>query len=119
MAKLKSNLLPDPDCKVEPFVRMASPSHEEPHHAVNSVRTSPSSPTGNNGTLRGNQPMKPQLVRIEVLGDAKVGKTSLICSLVSRHFSERVPAVLLNVQIPAEENNENVIISITDTSCTF
>jgi GTPase SAR1 family protein len=62
--------------------------------------------------------LKPQVVRIEVLGDDKVGKTSLICSLVSRHFSERVPAVLLNVQIPAEENNENVIISITDTSCT-
>lgn len=63
-------------------------------------------------------PLKPQVVRIEVLGDEKVGKTSLICSLVSRHFSERVPSVLLDVQIPAEESDENVIISITDTSCT-
>lgn len=62
-------------------------------------------------------PLKPQVVRIEVLGDEKVGKTSLICSLVSRHFSEKVPSVLLNVQIPAEESDENVIISITDTSC--
>lgn len=61
--------------------------------------------------------LKPQVVRIEVLGDEKVGKTSLICSLVSRHFSEKVPSVLLNVQIPAEESDENVIISITDTSC--
>ncbi|KUF81414.1 Mitochondrial Rho GTPase 1 [Phytophthora nicotianae] len=61
-------------------------------------------------------PLKPQVVRIEVLGDEKVGKTSLICSLVSRHFSEKVPSVLLNVQIPAEESDENVIISITDTS---
>jgi hypothetical protein len=26
--------------------------------------------------------------------------------------------VLLNVQIPAEESDENVVISITDTSCT-
>ncbi|RLN37849.1 hypothetical protein BBJ28_00000471, partial [Nothophytophthora sp. Chile5] len=60
--------------------------------------------------------LKPQVVRIEVLGDEKVGKTSLICSLVSRHFSEKVPSVLLNVQIPAEESDENVIISITDTS---
>ncbi|DBA01584.1 TPA: hypothetical protein N0F65_011340 [Lagenidium giganteum] len=60
--------------------------------------------------------LKPQVVRIEVLGDEKVGKTTLICSLVSRHFSEKVPSVLLNVQIPAEESNENVIISITDTS---
>ena len=64
-------------------------------------------------------PLKPQVVRIEVLGDEKVGKTSLICSLVSRHFSEKVPSVLLNVQIPAEESDENVVISITDTSCTF
>lgn len=63
--------------------------------------------------------LKPQVVRIEVLGDEKVGKTSLICSLVSRHFSEKVPSVLLNVQIPAEESDENVIISITDTSCAF
>ncbi|CAI5720071.1 unnamed protein product [Peronospora destructor] len=61
-------------------------------------------------------PLKPQVVRIEVIGDEKVGKTSLICSLVSRHFSERVPSVLLDVQIPAEESDENVIISITDTS---
>ncbi|KAI9907499.1 hypothetical protein PsorP6_003723 [Peronosclerospora sorghi] len=61
-------------------------------------------------------PIKPQIVRIEVLGDEKVGKTSLICSLVSRHFSEKVPSVLLTVQIPAEESDENVIISITDTS---
>ncbi|KAF4322978.1 hypothetical protein BBO99_00001060 [Phytophthora kernoviae] len=60
--------------------------------------------------------LKPQVVRIEVLGDEKVGKTSLICSLVSRHFSEKVPSVLLNVQIPAEESDENVVISITDTS---
>ncbi|KAJ0392688.1 hypothetical protein P43SY_003152 [Pythium insidiosum] len=59
------------------------------------------------GGVREKLPLKPQVVRIEVLGDEKVGKTSLICSLVSRHFSERVPAVLLNVQIPAEENNEN------------
>lgn len=63
-------------------------------------------------------PLKPQVVRIEVLGDEKVGKTSLICSLVSRHYSEKVPSVLLNVQIPAEESDENVVISITDTSCT-
>ncbi|TYZ63599.1 hypothetical protein PybrP1_004809 [[Pythium] brassicae (nom. inval.)] len=61
-------------------------------------------------------PLKPQVVRIEVLGDEKVGKTSLICSLVSRHYSEKVPSVLLNVQIPAEESDENVVISITDTS---
>ncbi|KAL7693179.1 putative small GTPase, EF-hand domain pair, P-loop containing nucleoside triphosphate hydrolase [Plasmopara halstedii] len=61
-------------------------------------------------------PLKPQVVRIEVLGDEKVGKTSLVCSLVSRHFSEKVPSVLLNVQIPAEESDENVVISITDTS---
>jgi hypothetical protein len=66
---------------------------------------------------RGKIPLKPHVVRIEVLGDEKVGKTSLICTLVSRHFSEKVPSLLLNVQIPAEENNENVVISITDTLC--
>lgn len=64
-------------------------------------------------------PLKPQTVHIEVLGDEKVGKTSLICSLVSRHFNERVPPTLLNVQIPAEESDEDVVISITDTSCTL
>ncbi|CCI42034.1 unnamed protein product [Albugo candida] len=63
-------------------------------------------------------PLKPQTVHIEVLGDEKVGKTSLICSLVSRHFNERVPPTLLNVQIPAEESDEDVVISITDTSST-
>ncbi|GLD95169.1 hypothetical protein PINS_up003794 [Pythium insidiosum] len=38
------------------------------------------------GGVREKLPLKPQVVRIEVLGDEKVGKTSLICSLVSRHF---------------------------------
>lgn len=73
--------------------------------------------SSNNNVSREKLHLKPQVVRIEVLGDEKVGKTSLICSLVSRHYSEKVPSVLLNVQIPAEESDENVIISITDTSC--
>lgn len=90
------------------------------------ARSSSRTPTGSDaqtatsssvGAAREKLHLKPQVVRIEVLGDEKVGKTSLICSLVSRHYSEKVPSVLLNVQIPAEESDENVIISITDTSC--
>uniref|UniRef100_K3WQH7 EF-hand domain-containing protein n=1 Tax=Globisporangium ultimum (strain ATCC 200006 / CBS 805.95 / DAOM BR144) TaxID=431595 RepID=K3WQH7_GLOUD len=83
-----------------------------------SERDAPSA-SASNSTLSSSREklhLKPQVVRIEVLGDEKVGKTSLICSLVSRHYSEKVPSVLLNVQIPAEESDENVIISITDTS---
>jgi hypothetical protein len=86
-----------------------------------SERDAPSA-SASNSTLSSSREklhLKPQVVRIEVLGDEKVGKTSLICSLVSRHYSEKVPSVLLNVQIPAEESDENVIISITDTSCTL
>lgn len=77
------------------------------------------SASSSSSTPREKLHLKPQVVRIEVLGDEKVGKTSLICSLVSRHYSEKVPSVLLNVQIPAEESDENVVISITDTSCTL
>ncbi|KAF1315210.1 Gtpase, partial [Globisporangium splendens] len=86
--------------------------------AGGSERDAPSASASNNtlSPSREKLHLKPQVVRIEVLGDEKVGKTSLICSLVSRHYSEKVPSVLLNVQIPAEESDENVTISITDTS---
>ena len=58
-------------------------------------------------------------VRILILGDEKVGKTSMISTLVSQHFSEKVPALLHDVQIPAEESQEHVVTTIVDSSCTF
>lgn len=55
-------------------------------------------------------------VRILVLGDEKVGKTSLISTFVSQHFSERVPSIMHPVQIPAEENQDEVSTLIMDSS---
>ncbi len=57
-----------------------------------------------------------QTVRILVVGDEKVGKSSLISTLVSQHFSEQVPSIMHDVQIPAEESQENVVTLIMDSS---
>lgn len=59
-----------------------------------------------------------EVVRLLVLGDEKVGKTSVISTLVSQHFGEKVPARLHDVQLPAEENQQHVGTIISDSSCT-
>uniref|UniRef100_A0A4W5L579 Miro domain-containing protein n=1 Tax=Hucho hucho TaxID=62062 RepID=A0A4W5L579_9TELE len=55
-------------------------------------------------------------IRLMVLGDEKVGKSSLISALVSQHSSEHVPRVLHDIVIPTEDTRENVVISLHDTS---
>ncbi|KAK4536698.1 hypothetical protein CDCA_CDCA09G2723 [Cyanidium caldarium] len=55
-------------------------------------------------------------VRIAVVGDRAAGKTSLIKTLISEEFDERVPATLPTVVIPPEVVPEKVNVSIVDTS---
>ncbi|KDO25194.1 hypothetical protein SPRG_22239 [Saprolegnia parasitica CBS 223.65] len=59
---------------------------------------------------------KQRTIRLMVLGDEKVGKSSLISALVSQHSSEHVPRVLHDIVIPTEDTRENVVISLHDTS---
>uniref|UniRef100_A0A7S2S1L2 EF-hand domain-containing protein n=1 Tax=Rhizochromulina marina TaxID=1034831 RepID=A0A7S2S1L2_9STRA len=59
-------------------------------------------------------------VKILVLGDDGVGKSSLICTLISNHFSEReMPAVYKDVSIPPEATEDGVQVIIMDSSQTM
>lgn len=55
-------------------------------------------------------------VRILLVGDASVGKTSLILSLVSEEFAEEVPAKAEEITIPADVTPEHVPTHIVDYS---
>lgn len=55
-------------------------------------------------------------VRILIVGDAGVGKTSLILSLVSEEFPEDVPAKAEEITIPADVTPEQVPTNIVDYS---
>eukprot|EP00742_Colponemidia_sp_Colp-10_P006117 GILJ01006545.1.p1 GENE.GILJ01006545.1~~GILJ01006545.1.p1 ORF type:complete len:664 (+),score=78.57 GILJ01006545.1:33-1994(+) len=55
-------------------------------------------------------------VRILVVGDEQVGKTSLISTVVSEIFPEKVPAVQHPVVIPAELNSDRIYLTIVDSS---
>ena len=56
-------------------------------------------------------------VRILVVGDEAVGKSSLISTLVSHAFCERdVPPLMADVRIPREESSEGVETVIVDSS---
>lgn len=55
-------------------------------------------------------------VRILLIGDASVGKTSLILSLVSEEFAEEVPAKAEEITIPADVTPEHVPTHIVDYS---
>lgn len=71
------------------------------------------------GALEQDEVGEDDTVRVLVLGDEKVGKTSVISTLVSQHFNEKVPAIIHDVQIPAEESQEHVVTTITDSSCKY
>lgn len=62
-------------------------------------------------------------VRILLVGDQGVGKTSLILSLVSEEFPEDVPTKAEEITIPADVTPEQVPTNIVDYSgnlhCTF
>lgn len=55
-------------------------------------------------------------VRILLLGDRGVGKTSLILSLVSEEFPENVPPKAEEITIPADVTPEQVPTNIVDYS---
>ena len=53
-------------------------------------------------------------VRILIVGDPGVGKTSLILSLVSEEFPEDVPPKAEEITIPADVTPEQVPTNIVD-----
>jgi Ras family protein T1 len=55
-------------------------------------------------------------VRILLVGDQGVGKTSLILSLVSEEFPEEVPPKAEEITIPADVTPEHVPTNIVDFS---
>ncbi|KAK2097190.1 Mitochondrial Rho GTPase 2 [Saguinus oedipus] len=55
-------------------------------------------------------------VRILLLGEAQVGKTSLILSLVGEEFPEEVPSRAEEITIPADVTPEKVPTHIVDYS---
>lgn len=59
---------------------------------------------------------KDEEVRILVLGDPRVGKTSLVHSLVNDEFDNNLPARMADITIPREATPENIPIFISDYS---
>lgn len=55
-------------------------------------------------------------VRVLLLGDSGVGKTSLVYSLVNDEFASNLPARMADIAIPAEITSENVPLYIVDFS---
>eukprot|EP01039_Chlorochromonas_danica_P004509 gene4509-4945_t len=55
-------------------------------------------------------------VRILLLGDDGVGKSSLISTYISRHFPQNIPSILADATIPAESNADDVPVTILDSS---
>lgn len=58
-------------------------------------------------------------VRILLIGDRGVGKTSLILSLVSEEYAEDVPSKAEEITIPADVTPEQVPTHIVDYSGIF
>ena len=56
----------------------------------------------------------PRTVRILLLGEPGVGKTSLILSLVTEEFTEHVPPKAEEITIPADVTPEQVPTNIID-----
>jgi GTPase SAR1 family protein len=55
-------------------------------------------------------------VRLLLLGDAQVGKSSLLSAYVSRHFSEEVPHVVADANIPPGATANHTHVTIMDSS---
>jgi GTPase SAR1 family protein len=55
-------------------------------------------------------------VKILLLGDDGVGKSSLISTYVSRHFPEEVPNLMTDTVITADKTADDVIVTIMDSS---
>ena len=56
------------------------------------------------------------MIRILILGDSGVGKSSLISSYVSRHFPEEVPSVMTDAVIPSDTTANGINVTIMDSS---
>lgn len=61
----------------------------------------------------------PRTVRIILLGEPGVGKTSLILSLVTEEFAEHVPPKAEEITIPADVTPEQVPTNIVDVCRKF
>jgi len=59
-------------------------------------------------------PQKRTSITMLVLGDEGVGKSSLISTFVSRHFSEVVPGIMTRVRLPPDPEN-SCITTIVDS----
>ncbi len=55
-------------------------------------------------------------VRLLLVGDAQVGKSSLLSAYVSRHFSEEVPHVVADANIPPGATANHTHVTIMDSS---
>lgn len=89
------------------------------HHSSSSSPTlSPSPPSSPSlsPNSNSNSGCKPRDVRILLVGDPGVGKTSLIYSLVSEEYSEEVPAKSEEITIPPDVTPDNVTTQIVDYS---
>jgi mitochondrial Rho GTPase 1 len=64
----------------------------------------------------GNSSGQRQNVRILLIGDRGVGKTSLILSLVSEEFAEDVPFRAEEITIPPDVTPEHIPTNIVDYS---
>eukprot|EP00581_Thalassiosira_minuscula_P006595 CAMPEP_0183703718 /NCGR_PEP_ID=MMETSP0737-20130205/1358_1 /TAXON_ID=385413 /ORGANISM="Thalassiosira miniscula, Strain CCMP1093" /LENGTH=859 /DNA_ID=CAMNT_0025930515 /DNA_START=80 /DNA_END=2659 /DNA_ORIENTATION=- len=54
-------------------------------------------------------------ITILLLGDARVGKSSLASTFVSRHFSEQVPGIVTRVRLPPDQSLSKCTTTIIDT----
>ncbi len=55
-------------------------------------------------------------VKILLLGDEGVGKSSLLSAYMSKHFPQEVPPVVIDTTIPAEKTANGVCVTIMDSS---
>ena len=55
-------------------------------------------------------------VRILLVGDVKVGKSTLISSYISRQYSEEVPSLMTDAVLPPDTTANGVAVTISDSS---
>ncbi|CAM9807251.1 unnamed protein product [Pylaiella littoralis] len=55
-------------------------------------------------------------VRILVCGDERVGKSTFIGAVMARSFAREVPGMMADVQIPPEDNDDDVFCTVVDSS---